>query len=143
MTSDASLPVVNRPDPFAASSTRAADHEAEVAPYRTDPGHASIALAVPACTSCDICVVECPAWCIELESHPEPVPDLPPGARARTHRVLDSFTIDYGRCLFCGICIEECPFDALSWSPDPERPGVARVDLVRELGSEQQTFPPR
>ncbi|HQE30930.1 MAG TPA: 4Fe-4S binding protein [Propionibacteriaceae bacterium] len=104
-------------------------------PEPVEGPHAAIALSVPACTSCDICVVECPAWCIELESHAEPVPDLPPGARARTHRVLDSFTVDYGRCLFCGICVEECPFDALSWSPEPERPGAVRVDLVRQLAA--------
>ena len=78
-------------------------------------------------------VVECPAWCIELESHSEAVPDLPPGARARTHRVLDSFTIDYGRCLFCGICIEECPFDALAWSEVAEPTASGRHDLVRPL----------
>lgn len=77
--------------------------------------HVAIALDRTACTSCLICVAECPAWCIRLESHPEPVPDLPPGARARTHQVLDTFTIDYGTCLYCGICIEECPFDALAW----------------------------
>ncbi len=95
--------------------------------------HVSITLDVPSCTSCDICVVECPAWCIELTSHAEPVPDLPPGARSRTHRVLDTFTIDYGRCLYCGICIEECPFDALAWSPATEPPATVRSDLVRSL----------
>ncbi len=82
------------------------------------PRHHAIELLPGRCTSCMICVVECPAWCIELSSHPEPVPGLPPGARARTHQVLDTFTIDYATCLYCGICIEECPFDALGWSPD-------------------------
>jgi len=100
---------------------------------RGETRHVSIALSVPDCTSCDICVVECPAWCIELESHSEAVPDLPPGARARTHRVLDSFTVDYGRCLFCGICIEECPFDALAWSEVAEPTASGRHDLVRPL----------
>lgn len=78
--------------------------------------HAGIALVATKCTSCMICVRECPAWCISLDSHTEPVPDLPPGARERTHNVLDTFTIDWGRCQFCGICIEECPFDALHWT---------------------------
>ena len=91
--------------------------------------HAAIALDRSACTSCLICVVECPAWCIRLESHAEPVPDLPAGARARTHQVLDTFTIDYGTCLYCGICIEECPFDALAWDDrllqaPPDRGGL-------------------
>ncbi len=99
----------------------------------TETAHLRIELSVAACTSCDVCVVECPAWCIELESHAEPVPGLPPGARARTHRVLDSFTLDEGRCLACGICIEECPFDALAWAPDPHPAGRSRADLVRQL----------
>ena len=77
--------------------------------------HASIGLDRSRCTSCLICVVECPAWCISLSSHAEPVPVLPPTARERTHQVLDAFTIDYATCLYCGICIEECPFDALDW----------------------------
>jgi NADH-quinone oxidoreductase subunit I len=97
--------------------------------------HASIALDRSRCTSCLICVVECPAWCISLSSHAEPVPDLPAGARQRTHQVLDAFTIDYGTCLYCGICIEECPFDALAWDerlvpPPPLRPGLVRDPSV-------------
>jgi NADH-quinone oxidoreductase subunit I len=92
--------------------------------------HASIALNRGLCTSCIICVVECPAWCIQLSSHPEPVPDLPPGARARTYQVLDTFTIDYGTCLYCGICIEECPFDALTWDERLVPPPAVRGELV-------------
>lgn len=84
-------------------------------PHGPATRHASIDLDRSRCTSCLICVVECPAWCISLTSHPEPVPDLPPTARQRTQQVLDAFTIDYGTCLYCGICIEECPFDALAW----------------------------
>jgi len=97
--------------------------------------HTSIALDRGACTSCLICVVECPAWCIRLESHPEPVPGLPQGARARTQQVLDAFTIDYATCLYCGICIEECPFDALAWDDRLVPPPAARTGLV--------TNPPR
>jgi len=95
------------------------------------PRHGSIALDRELCTSCIICVVECPAWCIHLTSHAEPVPDLPRGARLRTHQVLDTFTIDYGTCLYCGICVEECPFDALAWDERLVPPPPERVDLVR------------
>lgn len=87
--------------------------------------HASIKLIEANCTSCVICVRECPAWCIELESHAEAGANA--GRRDRAHRVLDSFSIDFGTCLYCGICIEECPFDALAWSPTP-------VDAVAEPG---------
>ena len=76
--------------------------------------HGVIALTASACTSCMICVRECPAWCIELESHDEEVTE--PGARRpRTVSVLDTFTIDFGRCMYCGICVVVCPFDALEW----------------------------
>ena len=95
--------------------------------------HASIALDRELCTSCIICVVECPAWCIELTSHAEPVPDLPPGARPRTHQVLDTITIDYGTCQYCGICIEECPFDALAWDERLVPPPPDRAALVADL----------
>ena len=73
-----------------------------------------IALLPEACTSCMVCVRECPAWCISVESHVEEVSEE--GARRpRTINVLDEFTIDYGLCMYCGICIETCPFDALAW----------------------------
>ena len=97
---------------------------------RQSSRHASISLDRSLCTSCLICVVECPAWCIHLTSHAEPVPDLPLGARMRTHQVLDTFTIDYGTCLYCGICIEECPFDALAWDDRLVPPPPHRADLV-------------
>ncbi len=99
-------------------------------------GHASIALIPAACTSCMICVRECPTWCIHLESHPEPVPGLPAGARERTHNVLDAFSIDYGLCLLCGICIEECPFDALEWSAAPPPATVLAAGLTIDLAAD-------
>lgn len=77
--------------------------------------HGRIRLIEEQCTACNICARECPTWCITVNSHPEPLPDSPPGPRQRTRAVLDDFTIDWASCMFCGICIEECPFDALAW----------------------------
>jgi NADH-quinone oxidoreductase subunit I len=65
-----------------------------------------------------ICARECPSWCITIDSHTEPVPDLPPGTRERTQNVLDRFEIDWSLCMYCGICVDECPFDALAWEPE-------------------------
>lgn len=87
--------------------------------------HASIKLLEEKCTSCVICVRECPAWAIDLTSHA--AAGAPAGRRERAHRVLDDFSIDFGTCLYCGICIEECPFDALAWSATP-------VEAVAEPG---------
>ena len=89
--------------------------------------HGSLRLIADQCTSCMLCVRECPVWCIELTAHPEPDPASPPGGRQRTINVLDSFTIDYGTCMFCGICVDVCPFDALEWNASdnlisPHRP---------------------
>ena len=76
--------------------------------------HGDITLIPDACTSCMLCVKECPTWCISIESHTEQVSE--PGARRpRAVAVLDAFTIDMGLCMFCGICVEVCPFDALEW----------------------------
>jgi NADH-quinone oxidoreductase subunit I len=76
-----------------------------------------IALDAAACTSCLICVRECPVWCITLTAHEEPVSPVD-DRRPRTKAVLDTFEIDYGTCMYCGICVDTCPFDALSWAPD-------------------------
>lgn len=76
--------------------------------------HGVIALQASECTSCLICVRECPTWCISLDSHPE---QQQVGSRMKTISVLDDFRIDFGLCMNCGICVEVCPTDALSWRP--------------------------
>ena len=92
--------------------------------------HGSIHLIEAACTSCMICARECPTWCISIDSHTEPIEDLPAGARERTQNVLDRFAIDWSLCMYCGICVDECPFDALEWiDPAP----AAGADLVEEM----------
>ena len=101
--------------------------------------HGSIGLVPQRCTSCMICVRECPTWCISLDAHQEVVGD-PTGRRPRTENVLDSFTIDWGLCMYCGICVEVCPFDALEWRPNPVPPTTAGQGLrhgIAELSGEQ------
>jgi NADH-quinone oxidoreductase subunit I len=90
--------------------------------------HGSIRLIEPACTSCMICARECPTWCISIDSHTEPIPDLPPGVRERTRNVLDRFALDWSLCMYCGICIDECPFDALEWVAAPTPAGRALIE---------------
>jgi NADH-quinone oxidoreductase subunit I len=90
--------------------------------------HAVIALLPDACTSCMLCVRECPTWCITLDSHTEEVSE--PGARRpRKVSVLDEFTIDYGLCMYCGICVDVCPFDALEWSDATDYSAADRSGL--------------
>jgi NADH-quinone oxidoreductase subunit I len=80
-----------------------------------------------------ICARECPSWCISIDSHTEPMPDLPPTARERTQNVLDRFAIDWSLCMYCGICVEECPFDALEWADDLTQPASSSDALVEEM----------
>ena len=94
--------------------------------------HGYIALTPAACTSCMLCVRECPSWCITLESHT--VQTSEPGARRPTTvSVLDAFTIDFGLCMFCGICVEVCPFDALEWTPRFDYAASDRSGLVQAI----------
>ena len=84
--------------------------------------HKSIALHPASCTSCMLCVRECPDWCISIEAHSEPdlaAPEYSNARRQSMKNVLDKFTINFGDCMWCGICIEVCPFDALFWSQTP------------------------
>lgn len=97
----------------------------------TGSAHGSIVLIEDRCTSCMICARECPTWCISLTSHTEKSAPAP-GARERTHNVLDTFTIDWSLCMYCGVCIEQCPTDALAWRVE-HVPATARlVDLVHD-----------
>lgn len=93
--------------------------------------HGSIRLLEERCTSCMICARECPTWCIRLTSHTErSVPA--PGARPRTHNVLDTFTIDWALCMYCGVCIEQCPTDALDWDGEHVTPAASLTDLLHD-----------
>jgi formate hydrogenlyase subunit 6/NADH:ubiquinone oxidoreductase subunit I len=90
--------------------------------------HGFIGLVANRCTSCLICVQECPSWCITLDSHYEQVAEE--GARRpRTVSILDDFRIDYGLCMYCGICVDLCPFDALVWLPRPADASSGRQGL--------------
>ena len=95
--------------------------------------HSSIALIEDRCTSCMICARECPTWCITLTSHLEQTVPAP-GARPRTHNVLDTFTIAWALCMYCGVCIEQCPTDALEWSGSRVPSADRLVDLVHDRG---------
>jgi len=99
---------------------------------QTNP-HSTIALHPGSCTSCMLCVRECPDWCISIEAHSEPDPDAPAYSNARRQsmkNVLDTFTIDFGQCMWCGICIEVCPFDALFWSENPMPTATSRGQVI-------------
>lgn len=106
--------------------------------------HGRIRLIEDRCTSCMICVRECPTWCIHIEAHSEELPPTTPEAglgrpgghpsrgRERRHNVLDSFDIDWSLCMYCGICIEECPFDALEWAGEHVAGTDSRAGLVHD-----------
>lgn len=95
------------------------------------PVRGVIALVPEACTSCMVCVQECPTWCITVDSHTEQVSE--PGARRpRSVAVLDRFAIDFGLCMYCGICVDVCPFDALEWRPDVDYSAPSRQGLTQE-----------
>lgn len=87
-----------------------------------------IALKAEKCTSCMLCIRECPTWCMSLDSHQEP--EDPHASRPRMVNVLDDFRIDFARCMNCGICVEVCPFDALQWQSDYDYPEADRAALV-------------
>lgn len=89
-----------------------------------------LALDPARCTSCMLCVRECPTWCISLDSHQGIDPETASLARPRTINLLDDFRIDFARCMNCSICVEVCPFDALSWRPEFDYPGADRAALV-------------
>lgn len=61
------------------------------------------------CNSCMICVKNCPAECIHIESL-----NVNEGG---TTEVPIAFHIELLRCSFCGICQQVCPIDAIRLSP--------------------------
>ena len=104
-----------------------------------------IALVESNCTVCMLCVEECPAWCIHIDSHKDVTPATQEGGRDRSRNVLDRFAIDYSLCMYCSICVDVCPFDALFWSPEHAYAEGDAGDLTHEkdrLQSWVWTVPP-
>lgn len=98
-----------------------------------DRNRGVIALDAQACTSCMLCVRECPTWCITLEAHQEQVAEE--GARRpRVINVLDRFEINFAQCMYCGICVEACPHDALFWAAQPTPAEALLVHDREKLG---------
>jgi len=91
----------------------------------------AIELDADSCTSCMICVRECPAWCITLDASRNYDPDA--GPRGKSKLVLTDFVVDYGLCIDCGICIDVCPTDALAWVPQKPAATASGAQLREEL----------
>jgi NADH-quinone oxidoreductase subunit I len=91
-----------------------------------------IALVQDKCTSCMLCVRECPDWCIDLDSHQETQAATTPHGRPRSINVLDRFVLDFSLCMYCGICVDVCPFDALYWAPAFAYSAPGRRDLTQD-----------
>jgi NADH-quinone oxidoreductase subunit I len=51
------------------------------------------------CIACDLCVRACPSTCISLESE----------RNAAGKKVIQNYTIDFGKCNWCRLCEEACP----------------------------------
>ena len=102
--------------------------------FHATPARGHLVLHAPSCTSCMLCVRECPAWCITLlaQQQPDPAPAVGGGRKERTRNVLVSFEVDYGLCMYCGICVDVCPTDCLSWAPEPTQVG-GRAELVHGI----------
>ena len=51
------------------------------------------------CIACDLCVRACPSACIDLTSE----------RNAAGKKIIQNYTIDFGKCNWCRLCEEACP----------------------------------
>jgi NADH-quinone oxidoreductase subunit I len=51
------------------------------------------------CIACDLCVKACPSECISLTSERNP----------QGRKIIQNYTIDFGKCNWCRLCEEACP----------------------------------
>ena len=85
------------PSPSKGAVTVQYPHEKETPAPRA---RGVIALKEDNCTSCMLCVRECPDWCIYIEGHKTKAPPRRAGGKPRQKNLLDRFDIDYALCMF-------------------------------------------
>jgi NADH-quinone oxidoreductase subunit I len=102
------------------------------------------AVAEPFCTSCMVCIRQCPTQCMSSVMKDNP---LHAEGKSSRRKIVDSFEINLNRCILCGICVEVCNFDAIVMTHEHEMSTFSRngdrVDLpvLLEIGHkfQQQT----
>jgi len=82
-----------------------------------------------ACTSCGICMINCPNGTIEVISKTETTED------GKSKKVLDKHIWDNGTCTFCNLCVITCPSDAIIFTNDFEQAVFDRSKLVHQLNN--------
>lgn len=81
-----------------------------------------------ACTTCGVCMRNCPSGSIKTIKGEKQA-----GAKKKT---ATTYRLDYTTCSQCGICVETCPFDALAFSADFNLVGYERADFYFDLVKE-------
>ncbi|MCH8296601.1 MAG: 4Fe-4S binding protein [Chloroflexi bacterium] len=95
----------------------------------------------PYCTSCMVCIRQCPTQCMSSTMKDNPLHEEGKSAR---RKIVDSFEINLNRCILCGICVEVCNFDAIVMTHEHEMSTFSRngsrVDLpvLLEIGHKFQ-----
>ncbi len=95
----------------------------EVKPTLPPRTRSSMALEVPKCIACGLCVNACPNNVITLKS----VKD------ENNKKVLSQYVMNTGRCLFCGLCTEACPTKALKTTTEFENAVYNKEDLTWDM----------
>ena len=99
------------------------------------------AIEEPFCTSCMVCIRQCPTQCMSATMIDNPAPHE---GRSSRRKIVETFEINLNRCILCGICVEVCNFDAIVMSHEHEMSTFQRngdrVDLpsLLEIGSKFQ-----
>ena len=95
----------------------------------------------PFCTSCMVCIRQCPTQCMSSVMKDNP---LHGEGKSTRRKIVDTFEINLNRCILCGICVEVCNFDAIVMSHEHEMSTFTRngdrVDLpaLLEIGRKFQ-----
>ena len=71
----------------------------EQKPKIADRFRGMLTFNIEECIACDLCVRACPSQCISLHSQ----------RNEAGKKVIQDYTIDFGKCNWCRLCEEACP----------------------------------
>ena len=108
-------------NPFSEAKAQATSSEIASKPPRKKTPPKLAVINQNGCTGCEVCIVFCPADCIEV---------VPGVLHTELQQVVE---VDLDRCIGCSLCAKNCPWDTIEMLPHDQAIAEAPAVTLRSV----------